>query len=71
MPTLTGVIDASKSHERYATCPKCHSADLRGPHDSEPNGRTKHFTRAWFCRVCWWSHEITLRDDSAVKDAGG
>lgn len=56
----------SKQHDttRYFTCPNCGGRDLRGPLDKPPTPPRGHFTRAWFCRTCWWDTFIVLRDDT-------
>lgn len=42
-----------------ASCPKCGSGDISGPHFSVARGESKSgrspalVTRTWFCRRCW------------------
>jgi hypothetical protein len=59
----------SKDTTRHIACPQCKSTDIRGPIDTEPSGPFFHFTRSWFCRVCWWDVSIKLRDDVAEAAA--
>lgn len=55
---------------RYAVekCPKCGSRDIRGPHDTARSA-TFLFTRAYFCRTCWWDRELRMKDDVAEAAA--
>lgn len=61
------LLSESKRHD-VTTCPKCSSSDIRGPHDT---GRSAQFlfTRAWFCRTCWWDREVRMKDDIAEAKA--
>ena len=53
---------------RYAVtvCPQCAGTDLRGPHDTTRSA-TGLFLRTWFCRACWWSHELQMKDDTTEE----
>lgn len=63
MASIYPLISESR---RYAVekCPKCSGRDIKGPHDTERTA-TFLFTRAWFCRSCWWDKELRMKDDVA------
>lgn len=56
------------SRVAVAQCPKCHSRDIKGPHDTERSAQFL-FTRAYFCRSCWWDKEVRMKDDIAERHA--
>lgn len=66
---MAAIYPLISESSRYAIkkCPKCGGADIRGPHDTGRSA-TFLFTRAWFCRACWWDKELRMRDDVAEAE---
>lgn len=64
------------SDPRYVVteCPVCmkkkepHPGDLRGPIDGKRNALFL-FTRAYFCRICYWDRVLVMVDDVAKREA--
>lgn len=64
--TYPGISEAARHN--VPTCPKCGSSDIKGPHDTGRSA-TFLFTRAFFCRTCWWDKEVRMKDDIAEAKA--
>lgn len=61
------LISESARHA-VTVCPKCRGTNIKGPHDTGRSA-TFLFTRAWYCRDCWWDRELKMKDDIAEAKA--
>ena len=63
-------VPAASKTPHHSKCPHCGSFDLRIS-EGKPSEKLFLFTRATFCRRCWWTVDERLVDDAAKALAAG
>jgi hypothetical protein len=62
---------ASDPRHVVTACPVCakkgQPGDLRGPIDGKRSAQGL-FTRAYFCRVCYWDQVLVMVDDVLMRE---